>query len=190
MKINIIRSEEHKTQTWSGGTTTQLFIYPLDSDYKSKTFDFRISTATVEQEFSEFTPLSGVSRKLMVLEGELKIEHKNHHHSILKPLDVDRFDGAWQTSSIGLCTDFNLMCTADVSGDITGVALEKNKPLELNSDAGKLLLYLYKGGVFVSFDEQIVKLKPGDLICFDDPHSVIIESKEDSIIAISEIRIK
>ena len=31
--IEIIRKNQYKTSEWSGGTTTELYIYPVDSQY-------------------------------------------------------------------------------------------------------------------------------------------------------------
>jgi environmental stress-induced protein Ves len=73
--IQIMTIEHYKNSdliinNWSGGITTQLAIYPKDANYKKQNFQFRISTATVEIEESVFTKLPGVSRKLMILNGE------------------------------------------------------------------------------------------------------------------------
>ncbi len=36
--IEIIKSDAFKESKWSGGITTQLYIYPKDSDYQEKKF--------------------------------------------------------------------------------------------------------------------------------------------------------
>ena len=41
--IEIIKSDAFKESKWSGGITTQLYIYPKDSDYQKRNFNFRIS---------------------------------------------------------------------------------------------------------------------------------------------------
>ena len=40
---------DYQISTWSGGQTTQLFL-PEGGSYPDRTFDFRLSTATVEVE--------------------------------------------------------------------------------------------------------------------------------------------
>ena len=69
MNIDIYKDGDFKTTEWSGGSTTELFIYPPTSNYESRNFDFRISSATVEIEQSNFTKLPEISRQLMVLKG-------------------------------------------------------------------------------------------------------------------------
>ena len=46
---------DYQISTWSGGQTTQLFLSPKEGSYPDRTFDFRLSTATVEVEKSDFT---------------------------------------------------------------------------------------------------------------------------------------
>ena len=71
MSMKIYPASTQKTAKWSGGLTTELFIYPEGSAYSERNFDFRLSTATVEIETSVFTPLPHVQRTLMVLELSL-----------------------------------------------------------------------------------------------------------------------
>lgn len=59
-EIKVITKEQQKTSTWSGGTTTQLAIYPEDADYGKRNFTWRLSSATVEAEESVFTSLPGI----------------------------------------------------------------------------------------------------------------------------------
>ena len=41
--ITVRNAEQYQTSVWSGGTTTQLFIYPEDGDYKAGSFQVRIT---------------------------------------------------------------------------------------------------------------------------------------------------
>lgn len=50
-----VSKEDYPVSNWSGGKTTQLFIYPENSEYAKRNFLFRISSATVDCERSEFT---------------------------------------------------------------------------------------------------------------------------------------
>jgi environmental stress-induced protein Ves len=50
MSVWIISRENQITDSWSGGTTTQLAIYPENSSYQQRNFLYRISTATVDIE--------------------------------------------------------------------------------------------------------------------------------------------
>ncbi|MCC7453932.1 MAG: HutD family protein [Crocinitomix sp.] len=126
MPIELIRKSQQNCATWSGGTTTQLFIYPRNETYSNLQFDFRISTATVEVETSTFTQLPGVRRTLMVLDGTMELSHQHHHTKQLQRFDLDEFMGDWQTNSIGKCTDLNLMCRGTSTGQIFGHSLASN----------------------------------------------------------------
>ncbi len=126
-KFELLKS--FKSNKWAGGLTTQLFIYPPTSDYQQLIFSFRISTATVTTEKSDFTILPGVSRKLMVLDGEITLYHENHHTKQLHKFDIDIFEGAWKTSSHGKCTDFNLMTTGKTIGELEAVIIKKSQHL-------------------------------------------------------------
>ena len=85
---------EHKTSSWSGGKTTELFIYPQNAIYSERDFDFRISTATVEVEESEFTLLPSYHRILFVLEGEVTLFVNKQQEVKLKLGEQFSFSGA------------------------------------------------------------------------------------------------
>lgn len=109
MMLEIIKPSEFTTTAWSGGTTTELFIYPENTSYSERNFDFRISVATVELETSTFTKLPGIERHLAVLEGEMTLSFENRGGVLLRPYDIATFQGDWLTTSVGRVTDFNLM---------------------------------------------------------------------------------
>jgi len=79
MKVRKIDKSQFKESVWSGGSTSQLYIYPEDADLNEKSFDFRISSAIIDVEESDFTAFPGFSRMLMVLDGELEIIHKDQY---------------------------------------------------------------------------------------------------------------
>jgi len=163
MNINVITSKEQITSKWSGGTTTQLFIYPKNKNYKNLDFSFRISTANIEVEKSEFTLLPNISRKLMILDGEIKIKHKDHHKKILTKFDIDEFDGSWETTSIGKCTDFNIMTKNNTRSELSYLTINKTDTFNYESQkkAKFLFIYLYKGRIKI---DNIVNAKQGDFI--------------------------
>ena len=102
----------YQESVWSGGTTTQLWIWPEDADYAKRNFIWRVSTARVECEESEFTHLPGIERCLMILEGGVTLHHRDHYDKELKRYDQDNFSGDWHTVSRGCAKDFNLMTSA------------------------------------------------------------------------------
>jgi len=123
MEIRLIKAASFISNNWGGGSTTELFCFPETESYAQRNFDFRLSTATVEVETSSFTPLKGVDRTLMVLEGTMTLTHENHHSKLLHKFEIDRFDGGWKTTSQGKCSDFNLMTRGGLKGDVQGVAI-------------------------------------------------------------------
>lgn len=164
MRIEHFKASELITNKWSGGTTTQLAIYPKDADYKKRNFLFRLSTATVESEESVFTQLPGVSRKLMILEGEIKIEHKNRYTKNLKKFEQDKFSGDWETKSYGKATDFNLMTTAELTGEIKAITLVDSKTISLNKLVNCYGFYIYSGSVELIINNETFKVNTGDII--------------------------
>ena len=121
MTCKIIRKEDATTNVWSGGSTTEYFIYPEQADYAKRDFDFRISRAVVEQTPSEFTSLPGYMRLLMPLDAKLRLVHQEQAAVSLSPLEVTSFDGGWHTVSHGVCTDFGLMYTSEYQGRLEAV---------------------------------------------------------------------
>ena len=89
MHVTFIPKSSQKETEWSGGTTTQLFIFPEESSYVQRDFLFRISTAEVKVDESTFTKLPDVSRVIMILDGEIKLNHEGKSIKVLKKFDTD-----------------------------------------------------------------------------------------------------
>ena len=110
MKIFHRKAQDFITTTWSGGTTTQLLIWPEGSDYSKREFAVRISSAVVALEESDFTPLEGVQRYITPLEGGFTLTHPGKAPVEMAPLDPPyAFSGETPTHCLGKATDFNLM---------------------------------------------------------------------------------
>ncbi len=110
MKILHLTENDYKTSTWSGGTTTELFIWPVGADYGKREFSFRVSSAVVELAESDFTPLVGVRRYITPLTGGFTLTHPSKAPVVMAPLDPPyRFSGEEATHCVGQATDFNLM---------------------------------------------------------------------------------
>jgi environmental stress-induced protein Ves len=187
MNFEIRKAEEFKTINWTGGTSTQLYIYPPTSDYQRRDFDFRLSTATVEVEESDFTSLPGVSRKLMILDGEIDITHENHHSKKLSKFHTDTFEGDWKTSSIGKCIDFNLMTRGNTRGEISALFIEKNQATNISIDKklDYLILYAFSGEITLLANEETHYLQQGNLLVitqFDSSNLQLTGSKDSEVI--------
>ncbi|HRW63813.1 MAG TPA: HutD family protein, partial [Bacteroidales bacterium] len=125
-------------------------------------FLFRISTATVETEESVFTKLPGIQRKLMILDGEIKIEHEGYHSKIIKKFEQDEFNGDWNTKSYGKATDFNLMTREMASGEIEAYTVSDFKKLKINEDVDFWGIYLYSGKANIKISNKGFMLNTGD----------------------------
>lgn len=121
LDYQIIKAGKQKISDWSGGTTTELFIYPEDRFYGDREFDWRISTSKSLSRSTVFTRLPGYTRWIMLLEGRMGLDHHNHHRITLNPFDQDYFDGKWMTKSYGICTDFNLMLKESHEGKLSTI---------------------------------------------------------------------
>lgn len=186
MNIKKLTSPNFKTTSWSGGSTTELFIYPPEADFKQRNFDFRLSTATVEVEASDFTPLQDVSRTLMVLDGQMILSHQNHHSKTLNNFDVDQFDGGWQTQSKGRCVDFNLMTKGQTTGNLDHLAMLANKSAVLNYDSNynKLFLFAYSGAINLTLENEHISLNKGELLALT---LIELESNEIKLEALEDV---
>ncbi|MUP39547.1 HutD/Ves family protein [Labilibaculum euxinus] len=191
MNIEIKKADDFNTINWSGGTSTQLYIYPPTSDYQQRDFDFRLSTATVEVEESDFTSLPGVSRKIMILDGAIEIIHENRYSKKLGKFDTDSFEGDWKTSSIGECIDFNLMTRGTSKGEIKALSIEKkqvaNLPLEKETDF--LIGYIFSGEISLTINQKIHLLQQGNLLVITqfDSANLQLTGMENSEMIISKI---
>ena len=109
MMKKMTAARDYAVSAWSGGTTTQLAIFPPEAKYSDRDFLWRVSSATVELEESDFTALPDYDRLIATLRGEIVLTHNGGAPLTLRPFEVHAFSGADATHSVGRCTDFNLM---------------------------------------------------------------------------------
>lgn len=158
-KIEILRRENQIISKWSGGSTTELAIYPKESKYIDRNFDWRISTAIVEAQKTTFTNLPEYERHLMLLNGEMKLEHKNNHSTILVPFEKDVFSGSWSTESTGKGTDFNLMLNKNWRGRLEELSLKSQQVIVIDVSNNEkksdfLGVYCYNGQINLEFEDD------------------------------------
>ena len=134
-----------KTISWASGTSTELFIFPADRNFQTRDFDFRISTATVEAEETDFSDFSGLTRILMILTGKLTLIHEDRYTKELATFDQDRFDGAWKTRSKGKVQDFNVMFTKNYNAKISHFSLSESENREINLDTKPHFYFIFNG---------------------------------------------
>lgn len=136
--FKIIKEADFKKTVWSGGISTELFIYPEDSSYLKRDFRIRVSSAHVALENSVFTLLPGVKRFIAPLETPFRLLHKTPSGGVkveLGKYEVDFFDGGQETLCQGGGRDLNLMLK-NASGSMRLVRNE-----EISFGGGFLFIY-------------------------------------------------
>lgn len=178
MAFTVFHKNDYPVSAWSGGTTTQLYIYPPESDYAARNFLFRISSATVDCETSQFTALPGVSRIILPLRGTLLLRHKGHGNKFLREFEQDRFDGGWETVSVGRAADFNLMTRSGAVGDVAVYVLEPNDSICLtNSCESILTVYVAQGACICSAKEWTTALENAALAVTQDADTLSLTNR-------------
>lgn len=110
--MKILTEADFLISNWSGGKSTQLYIFPENATVAERNFDWRISFASVESEESDFTLFEGYERILIPLAGKLEMEHQTSNGVIeqyVNELELARFSGSWPTKGKGKLTDFNVI---------------------------------------------------------------------------------
>ena len=158
---------------WSGGTTTQVAIAPEGAVYADRDFLWRISSATVDLDESDFTALPDYHRWISTLEGGMKLQHEDNPPVQLAPYEVHEFDGGIRTHSWGRCTDFNLMLRkGKCQGSIRSLRLAAGERAEVapvlpSSDAfpsTDLLVFCGNGNAVITLGEETVSLHTSESV--------------------------
>lgn len=172
MKYTLYRQEDYSTSQWMGGNTTELAIYPKTSKYLDRNFIWRLSSATIDVEESDFSKLPDYNRVLMVLEGEVVLSYEGQRVARLKALEQDRFDGGWKTKSFGKITDYNLMVRKGSEGYLDVIELEEaNKEYTATEHTAMAFethgLYCKEGYFVVSVAGESQMVKAGELFVIE-----------------------
>jgi environmental stress-induced protein Ves len=185
--MQLIPKSAQTTSNWSGGTTTQLFIYPPEASYAARNFLFRISTATVETETSTFTDLTGFNRILLLLNGELNITHNNSHTVALKAYQPHSFDGGWHTTAVGKVTDFNVISNPNIQAQVTVIELDANQSTQLNTTANWVCLYVTKGAIKVQQYNEEITINENDFLIIPSANETEVLALQNSLAVASFI---
>lgn len=178
MNIKIVTADEMKINSWSGGKTTEMFIYPPEASYNRRNFKFRVSSATVDSDFSVFTPLNGVKRYLTVLDGKITLDSDGKSTS-LSPYETICFSGDARTVSRGKCVDFNLMLKNCEGYMATCVCC---KEMQAHVDRNSYtMLYCTEAALEISWSGNEYSLPAGNLFiieCSDSESTLSVKSGE------------
>ncbi len=169
MEWILLTHEDYITTNWSGGTTTQLAIAPKGAQYANRDFLWRISSAKVEMDHSDFTPLPDYHRFLTVLKGDLELKVGGEAYELLPRLTVRSFDGGVPTQSLGKCTDFNLMIRKGrCQGAVRSLTLPADSFATLLPETGgdypNLTLALFCVSGALTLPAAALTAQPGELL--------------------------
>ena len=176
--VYYLPEDEIHTSRWSGGSTTEFLIYPGGAVYAKRDFLWRISSATVEAEESDFTALPDYDRFITPLEGGMRLSIDGAEGIDLKPLDILAFDGALATHSEGICKDFNLMLRkGKARGGMEAFKLSEDwQSLLLPAQARHILFYLPKGSCRIKTPcSEIVLRESRPLLMVENPGDMVFE---------------
>lgn len=181
MKYNVelLKQENYKPTFWSGGMATELTTYPINSDFASKNFLWRLGIAKIDIPESTFSSLPNVSRKFMVIEGKITLHHENKYTKLLNSFEQDNFMGDWKTKTSGKATVFNLMTKENYYGELLHLEILPNKQFKfeyqtpLNKDLVAICFYTVNGGFNSTINDEVFEAVKNDLIvinCVDSSY--------------------
>ena len=171
-----LRAADYAAARWSGGTTTQLAIAPEGADYGARDFLWRVSSATVELEQSDFTALPDYRRLIAALEGEIRLRHNGGEELRLSPFQVHAFDGADETRSFGRCRDFNLMLRkGSAEGEMEALLPEGSPELAADPRGGVQLLCCVRGRCLTESGTERAALCPGESLLTEGNRSIRLD---------------
>lgn len=172
--FRLVKMLDHKTTEWSGGKTSEIFIWPPYGNYSTREFDWRLSSATVEAPESDFTVLGGFDRYITVLNGELNLSHEDGVNHLINGNKVYGFNGGAKTHSFGKAIDFNLIYKSEMKCKMDRKVLEKGENVLLKiSNGGFMGVHLVSGEVEVTLEKDekamsIYAMESADvIICFN-----------------------
>ena len=179
--------DDYVTTTWAGGTTTQLAIAPKGALYANRDFLWRVSSATVEADESDFTVLNDYERVISTVRGEMTLRHNGGEELTLRPGDIHAFDGADNTHSAGRCTDFNLMLRKGrAEGNMCVLHADKTCDASLCCESGAVtLLYCVSGEYTVRCSKQETALAAGEAALVEQNgggEAVRLSAADDSLV--------
>ena len=146
--VRIIAASDMPVSLWRGGRTTEIYIEPEGALYAERNFLFRISTAEVELEESDFTSLPDYNRLIASVSGTMRLSHgANGSEKLVLPRStVYAFDGGIQTHCIGKARDLNLMLRKSAAeGELVFVDSGTELNLEPAANETMLLFELESG---------------------------------------------
>lgn len=169
MKLEIKNLKDLPFTTWSGGTTTQLFIKPENFTVKDD-FDIRISSATIDPGDSIFSDFSKYNRFLTILDGWIDIAHPSEETNQCVGKRLEKhvpyyFDGAIKTTSSSTVKviDFNVIWKKSLAGiEVKILDFSKNTKMDLKN--GEYFILSLEDNSKIGLSKDKLNLLKGDFI--------------------------
>lgn len=169
MKITIIEPKAFVKNEWSGGATTQLYIYPKNSELAKRNFKFRISSATFTDTSSTFSDFTEYQRFLLPLKGHIYLSHKQKYETTIQPYEVEYFKGDWSTYSENTLdtVDFNLIVKENIQCNLSVLNVGE---VYIPKRAGKLMIFSTSDCTIEAYasEKEEVQLKGWSLLVIDE----------------------
>lgn len=171
MSYKILKKNDFIENTWAGGVTNQLMIFPKDSTLQARDFQFRISSATCGEDENKFSDFTGYNRYITPLDNELKLKN-NGEEVNLKPFEIYYFDGGDETASYSAVRDFNLILKKGLTGSMRSESIEDKARFRVTG--GMNLLFTYDSKFKLLIDDEEFELNPFEALYVED-HEIIVE---------------
>ncbi|PTT06931.1 HutD-family protein [Flavobacterium sp. HMWF030] len=179
MNISLFPKKNSKASIWSGGLTYEYTIYPKTANYADRDFVFRISSATIEKEPSEFTKFKGYYRYLVMLDNCLDIE-VNKEKKIYEKYEIIEFNSDDEVTSYTKGIDFNWMVSEKI-------VRHKLKITNSNQQCNAEILFLFSLDITnIKINENCYDLEPYDLLVIENPEkeNVMLHSSNECLYGI------
>ncbi|MBK5253900.1 MAG: HutD family protein [Peptostreptococcaceae bacterium] len=179
MKYSYIKKDSGKKTHWSGGLTEEYAIFPQNGNYSLRSFIWRLSSSTIENDDSTFTSLPEFDRIIMVLNGEVDLSYDDNPPVHLKQYDTDSFGGEQSTKSKGKISDYNLIIrkgntgfintlkVTSAEGNTVVVSSDVENKTEKNYDNVMNSYYCAEGYAVANFNNETIMLKVGDQLIIE-----------------------
>ncbi|MBR5740258.1 MAG: HutD family protein [Firmicutes bacterium] len=172
MRYELRKEEDFSVSKWMGGKTKELAIFPPDAKYIDRDFIWRLNSATVELEESDFSKLPDYDRVLMVMEGSAVLTYDGKKSIRLKELEQDSFDGGAKTKSYGKITDFNVMVRKGGDGILDVIRPDSDAKvlgdtLHTERKCTTHALYVKEGYLVVNYNGTMMMVKQGELLVME-----------------------
>lgn len=164
MEIIQVSRKEITPGIWDGGKTWELYIYPQNTFYKNRDFDFRISTAVIEKTPSDFTRFEGYIRYLAMLDNKLNL-NRNEKEEHYDQFEIFSFDSADVIQSFSKGNDFNLMIKKGLYTTELSISTGKG------SCSSSFIFFFGIDSSQLTLDHKTYDLEAGDLLLIQNPEN-------------------